>query len=254
MAQKTDYRYALIAGICITALIGVSFLPPISQDTDYHSFADRRMWLGIPNFFNVVSNIPFILIGAFGIGALRAIDRGQLVEAVLPAYFYFFIGVAGVGFGSIYYHLDPGNVTLIWDRLPMTLAFMAFVTIIIAEYLSERLAVWLMYPLLAAGFISVGYWYWTELSGVGDLRWYGLVQFLPLTLLPVVLGLFPPRFSGGGRYGLFFGLYAAAKVFELTDVGVYRMLSGLSGHTIKHLLAAAGCYVFLRQLIERRRL
>jgi hypothetical protein len=34
----------------------------------------------------------------------------------------FFAGVTAVGVGSTYYHLNPDNATLVWDRLPVSLS------------------------------------------------------------------------------------------------------------------------------------
>ena len=50
-----------LAGLGIVSLIGLGFLPPIAQDPLYHAFADQRALLGVPHFWNVVSNLPFVL-------------------------------------------------------------------------------------------------------------------------------------------------------------------------------------------------
>jgi hypothetical protein len=251
---KNDYRLISLGIVVLVAVIGVFWIPPIPQDPAFHRFADRREIMGIGNFFDVASNLPFLLVGLAGVKMLLGVDRSKIVEALLPAYVLFFSGVTLVGVGSIYYHLVPDNHTLIWDRLPMTVAFMAFFSVVVGEYISERAAARLLYPLLAIGVFSVAYWHYTELQGRGDLRLYGLVQFLPLVLLPIILSLFPPRFTNAHYYWIFFGLYGLAKVFEVADHEIYRLLNGVSGHTLKHLIAALGCYVFLRQIVIRRRL
>ena len=53
----------------VTALIAVAglLLPRIPQPQSYHVFADQRSFLGIPNFANVVSNIPFAVVGLWGL-------------------------------------------------------------------------------------------------------------------------------------------------------------------------------------------
>lgn len=251
---KKDYRLFLLGVVALSAVLGVLFVPPISQDSSFHRFADQREVAGVSNFFNVASNLPFIFVGIAGVKMVLTVDRSKLIEALMPAYVLFFSGVALVGVGSIYYHLDPDDRTLIWDRLPMTVAFMAFFSVVVGEYISERAATKLLYPLLAIGVFSVAYWHYTELQGRGDLRLYGLVQFLPLVLLPIILVLFKPRFTNAHDYWIFFGLYGLAKVFEVADHEIYRLLNGVSGHTLKHLIAALGCYVFLRQIVIRRRL
>jgi len=59
-----------------------------------------------------------------------------------------FVGVFLTGIGSSYYHLYPDNRTLVWDRLPMTIAFMALFGAIVGEYISRRAARELFAPLL----------------------------------------------------------------------------------------------------------
>ena len=57
----------ILIGLMVISLAGLLLLPPISQDQSYHQFADQRTLLGVPNFWNVVSNLPFIAIGAAGL-------------------------------------------------------------------------------------------------------------------------------------------------------------------------------------------
>lgn len=42
-------------------------LPPVAQDLNYQLFADQDTWLGMPNFWNVVSNLPFVAVGIYGL-------------------------------------------------------------------------------------------------------------------------------------------------------------------------------------------
>lgn len=253
MPNNLDYRASILIVIALIALILMFFLPAIPQDRLYHHFADQREMLGIKHFFNVVSNLPFILVGLLGVKTLLTVERSKIVDVILPSYVLFFSGVALVGIGSIYYHLDPNNRTLIWDRLPMTLAFMSFFSVVVGEYISEEVGSRLLYPLLLVGLASVLFWHYTESQGHGDLRLYGLVQFLPMLLLPLIWLLYKPRFSHERAYWQFFGLYAVAKAFEVADLSVYQWLHDISGHTLKHLLAALGSYIFLRQIEKRHR-
>ena len=101
----------VLYGLMFISLIALLPLPPLLQNQDYHQFADQRELFGIPNFWNVVSNLPFIAIGAAGL--LRF--HHNAISLVL------FTGIFLTGFGSSYYHLDPNDSTLFWDRLPMTL-------------------------------------------------------------------------------------------------------------------------------------
>ena len=101
----------LLAGLAVAALIGCfAFLHAWPQEEAYHQFADRRSWLGIPNFANVVSNLPFLLVGVAG---LRALARGDHPSTAFGdrwerrAFALLFAAVALVAFGSGYYHAHP---------------------------------------------------------------------------------------------------------------------------------------------------
>jgi len=176
------YRLKIIATIAAVSIIAVFSMDPIAQDQSYHNFSDQRSMINIPNFYNVLSNFPFIIIGITG---MRLVASGQAsggLPELQSVYLTFFVGVFLNGFGSAYYHYHPDNQTLLWDRLPMTIAFMAFFSAIVGETISSQMALKLFVPLLLSGIISVIYWYVTELNGNGDLRAYALVQFLPVLL------------------------------------------------------------------------
>ena len=161
-----------------------------------------------------------------------------------------FAGIALVAVGSAYYHWAPSNATLVWDRLPITVAFMGLTSAVLAETLSVRLGSVLLPPLLIAGAASVFYWALTD-----DLTPYACIQGLPILLLPLMLLLFEPRYTGSVGYLLALGLYAFAKVTELRDHELYRATGGrMSGHTMKHLASAAATLVFYAQLASRKAL
>jgi hypothetical protein len=183
----------------LASLLGLLLLPPIVQNQNYHDFADQRTLFGIPNFWNVVSNIPFIGIGAVG---LWQFGRS-------PATMLLFLGIFLTGFGSAYYHLEPNDQTLFWDRLPMAISFMAILTIAIEERVDRRAGAILLWPMTAIGVFSLLLWHWT-----GDLRLYAWVQFFPCLALPLIFILFAPRFSGTIYWLIAAALYALAKLFE----------------------------------------
>ena len=70
MANRNWPLFLVLLGLMAASLAGLLLLPPIPQDQSYHQFADQRAMLGIPNFWNVVSNFPFIAIGAVGLAAI----------------------------------------------------------------------------------------------------------------------------------------------------------------------------------------
>ncbi len=214
------------------------FIDPVPQDLSYHRFADTTAWLGIPNFVNVFTNAGFILVGFMGLSASRT-KRFALESADMQlAYHVFFIGVGLVGMGSAYYHVNPNNATLLWDRLPMTVSFMALLAMILADTVSPKIGKVLLWPLIGMGVGSVGYWYVTELWGVGDLRPYGVVQFLPMILISVILGLFGTRFMRSSFIWAILGTYLLAKIVEFFDAEIYSITQIISGHSLKHVIAA----------------
>ena len=239
-------------------LVALTFLfDPVSQDPDYHQFADARVILGIANFWNVVSNLPFLVVGGAGLWFLRIKERRGIIHDLYPAYLIFFGGVLLTGLGSSWFHLAPDNSTLVWDRLPMTIAFMALLTIILGEHVCEKSAGRLLGPLLLVGAASVLYWHYTESVGAGDLRAYAIVQFLPMILIPIILLAYPSRFSAQKTYWGMILLYALSKILEYFDYAIYETGTILSGHSIKHVVAAAAPALLLyaikrRQLPENR--
>jgi|SRR5579872_8570 len=245
--QNLKPRVAVLLGVIAVALIALAFVKRIPQDPAYHNFADRRELWGVPNALNVLSNVPFFFVGLAGLWVIVR-RRGELLnrEELYP-YVALFAGVMLVTFGSGYYHLNPNNATLLWDRLPMAVAFMGLMSGLVAERVSVRWGVRLLPLLVALGAASVLYWYWSELVGRGDLRPYGVVQFLPMLLIPMLIWMFPPRYTGAGWYFGVYGLYAVAKVLELFDAEVFHALHSVSGHSLKHCAAAAsiGCLLVM---------
>ena len=168
------------------------------------------------------------------------------------AYVVFFVGVSLTALGSGYYHFDPSNEPLVWDRLPMTISFAGLFAIIIGEFVSLGTARRILVPLLVAGIASVAYWAVTEAAGHGDLRPYAAVQFLPMLLIPIALLIYTPS-TGVKKYFWFMLLfYFLAKVFEFFDTPVFTAGEFLSGHTLKHLFAAGTPATMLYALSRRR--
>ena len=248
-----NWKEWLLIGISLLCGIGtVIFVEPIPQWLEYHQFADDRTMLGIPNALNVLSNLPFLIFGLWGAGILVTAMARHGYEARLFLYFVFFAGFALVAVGSGYYHLWPSNETLVWDRLPMTIAFMALLSAAIAELICPVPAIRLLPVFLLVGVFSVFYWDYTEQIGRGDLRLYGLVQFLPMLLIVLMLWLYerPDHFL---KYIVGAAvLYGVAKIFEVLDQATFRSLIVVSGHTLKHLFASGAGLALVLMLFRRR--
>src|SRR5215472_16775897 len=242
---RGDRRGWLLGGVACVAIAGTLLLPRIPQDPSYHLFADTRTIAGIPNFWNVISNAPFALVGIYGL----IVARRFASRSLWPGYIVFCVGVIAVSLGSSYYHYAPSTPALVWDRLPMSLAFMAVFTLILGDRVNPALARMLLAPLLILGAASVFYWSWTETHGVGDLRPYALVQFLPLLLIALMLWLYQGSRESTAWLWWSFLMYFMAKVAERFDIPIYRAV-GFSGHSMKHLLSAAAVLFALFALLH----
>lgn len=234
MRMSKCWQAWMLGMVAVGGIMAAFWVPPIPQDPQYHRFADSRSLFGVANFCNVFSNLPFLFVGAFGLSRLSWIASSSL----RTSYILFCIGVALVGLGSAYYHYAPSTQALVWDRLPMTLAFMALFSMVVHDRVSERLGNGILWPLIFAGAASVGYWYWSELQGKGDLRAYALIQFLPMLLIPLMLILFAGRSLNSAMLWATLGTYALSKVAEHFDGVIYDIVGMVSGHSIKHLLGS----------------
>ncbi len=231
--------------------IAATITRPIAQDTDYHLFADSRNLFSIPNFWNVISNLLFLVIGATGIVFVSITNKRHKSDRLLLNNFIFFTGIFFTGIGSAYYHLNPSNESLVWDRLPMSISFMSFFSIIIGRFISVKDGKLFLFPLLAVGLTSVIYWYITERSGCGDLRLYILIQFLPMLLIPMIMLFSKSKYDP--KYLWFVLLaYVIAKIFETFDGAVFECGNLISGHSVKHLVAALAPVIFLLDLRQHR--
>ena len=241
-AERRSSLHAL-AFVALLLAAGLAAHGPVAQWVSYHAFADARGWLGLPNAENVLSNLPFALIGAW---AWRALQRAP----GLAAWRLFSAALVATALGSAAYHWAPGNGLLVADRLPIAWACAALLCAFLAERVDARCA---SLPALcaaaAASSASVAWWWFTEQHGVGDLRPYLFVQFLPMLVVPaaLLLKLQPLRHDAvrDATWWTVLGLYGAAKLMELADAPVLKMLVFTSGHTLKHVLAAAAAACLL---------
>jgi len=250
-------RAAMWLLVLITAVVGAvaMVLPPIPQPQWYHMFADQRRLLGIPNFNNVVSNLPFAAVGLWGLVFLIRPSFGRDGRHFLDRrerwpYLFVFGGLILTGAGSSYYHLQPDNMRLVWDRLPLVIVWMSLLAAIVAERISLRAGLMLMPLLLLIGVASVLQWRVSEVQGAGDLRFYAAVQSYSVLFLLIAL-LLPTRYTRGRDLAIVAGLYVLAKILEMLDRPIFEFGHIVSGHTLKHLVAAAAGYWILRMLQKR---
>ncbi len=250
------WRGGLLVASALLCIAVAILLPAMPQPLSYHAFADCRTLWSIPNSLNVLSNVPFLVGGVAGL-ALIFDGRGDFVDPreQLP-YLVFFMGAALTCFGSSWYHLAPDNQRLVWDRLPMTLGFAGLVSAALAERFESNLGRRALWPLLAVGIATVFLWYASERMGRGNLIPYAAYQGWSILVIVLLIALFPARRYSHGHLLIWAAAwYGLAKVLEAADLAVYRTTGGLvSGHTVKHLLAAGAVFAIVRMLRLRRTL
>jgi hypothetical protein len=256
--RAAAFRLRVLALIGLTLAAGGAAVaaPRLAQPRWYHDFADQRCLLGIQHALNVLSNLPFVLVGTLGVlfvasPAARRPGGPFLEPGERLRYAVVFAAIALTGLGSAYYHAAPSNARLVWDRLPLAVAFMAYFAITLAERVHPKGAA-LFLPLVLLGGASVVYWHLSEVHGGGDLRLYLFVQLYPLLATPVIMLLFPPRYTGGADLVAALLCYLAAKALEVLDAQVYARGGLVSGHTLKHLVAGLSAGWLLYMVRKRR--
>ena len=223
---------------------------PIAQLAGYHNFADQQTVSGIPHFADVFSNLGFALVAVWGLWRLAPSRQQAVIRNGWAGYQLFLVGLFLTAIGSSYYHLDPDNARLVWDRLPIALAcagLLAGVHGDVRERDSTRMAVCLVLVAVA----SVVWWYSTELAGAGDLRPYLLLQTLPIVLIPLSQRIYDRPRAERWAFGGALVLYVIAKFAELNDHEIAAVLGSITGHTLKHLLANAATALIVANLVRR---
>ena len=230
--KQLQRRHYFIYASILIPILAYLFLQPIPQDQAYHLFADQRTLWGIPHFGDVMGNLAFMIAGLYG---LKVVIRNPQCACHKTRLMFgiFFSGVFLTAFGSGWYHLQPDDERLVWDRLPMTVAFMGLFAGLISERLDEATGTRLLAPLLVLGAFSVFWW-----SRTDDLRLYAMVQFYPMLALLLILWLLPNRYSHGHYFWAVLGWYVVAKLMEHFDLQIQASLTIVSGHNLKHVIAA----------------
>ena len=241
--------------LTFTALsVAAAFLlPAMPQPIAYHDFADQRDLYGVANFLDVLSNAGFLVAGVAGLAVVLKPGTPFEHSGERWPYVIFFAGLILTALGSGYYHLLPNNERLFWDRLPMTITFMALIAAQIVDRISLKAGLVLLPPLLLTGMASAVYWLVTERAGAGNVVPYGILQAYSVVILLAMAWLYPSRYTRGNDIYWVFLAYALAKVFETFDREFLAVGQVVSGHTLKHVAAAIAGLVVARMLVLRRR-
>jgi uncharacterized membrane protein len=232
----TSRRALGVVSAAFAALVALALLlPTIRQDAQYHLFADQRAWLGVPRAADVLSNLAFIAVGLFGVLRLSASRRPHFGYATEASLWCIAVGFVFTGLGSAWYHLQPNDATLVWDRLPMTIVFAGLFGAGLAERVSARCGLAVLLLMLAVGPLSVFYWAFTT-----DLSLYAVVQFGGMAALLLLLSA-TQRGHDPFPWWTLIAWYGVAKLLEAGDLFVWSATREVvAGHMLKHVTAALG--------------
>lgn len=253
---KRFLKLLILAGITGAAAWFALHVEPVAQDPEYHNFIDQRRFYGIDNFYDVASNLAFIIAALCGFHALkkRWDEDGAFRSNAekVPAAFVF-AGVFATAIGSAWYHLSPDNASLVWDRLAMSVGFMSLFTLMIAERWRGCHAFWMLPLFIAAGIGSVLYWHMTESAGMGDLRPYAFVQYLPAVLLPLIWLMFRNPYTATSWLWVLYIFYVGSKLLEFYDIPVFELSAQtVSGHSLKHIASALAAWALAHHIAVRK--
>jgi len=236
--KQTLIRMGILAVVAAAVMLVALFVPSFRQPQQYHNFADQRVCLlAVPHCGDVLSNIPFLFVGVSG--WLLAFDKSKR-RCVMTfwqwlALMFLSIGLIGTAFGSAYYHWSPNDSRLLWDRIPMAIALSAVLAGSVGERVSGAFGPIMVILVPLMGIICTMWWRVTN-----DLRLYAGFQAACVLLYGGVLCLFPSPYTHEYAGYIPLLLFALARLFEILDHMTWLLtLHFVSGHTLKHLLAAA---------------
>jgi hypothetical protein len=246
---KRSLPMAILFVVAI-AMVGWGRIP---QPPHYHAFADGRVLWGVAHGADVLSNAGFALVGLWGLARLARWHRSPHLEGLRAGAWLFASALLLTAFGSAYYHLAPDNARLVWDRLPIALACAGLLAAAYARTHDNVSSAPLALALAVLGAGSVFWWSFTEARGVGDLRLYLLLQGAPLVLVPLWQWIAGSPLRERLAFAGAILLYVLAKAAEVNDRAFFEALGAVSGHTLKHGLAAGAGAVLLGWLLGPRR-
>jgi hypothetical protein len=239
-------RHYALGAFAVSPAIAVAAMSPVIKGPGFHTYADARYWLGIPNVGDVLSNLPFVIVGIMGLVAARSVTAvpRRLVQL-------FFLAILGIGLGSGAYHVHPIDATLAFDWLPIVVALAWLTALVLSDRVDARAGriAAVVLPALAIG--SVLWWWLGGGTAGGDMRWYAMLQLLFVATVPVVLVLYPKGALSRGDLLLGVGCFVGARVLHANDAAILEA-TGVSGHTLKHLAAGVAAWFVLRAVRRAR--
>ncbi|GAA6142922.1 hypothetical protein [Hydrogenophaga sp. 5NK40-0174] len=211
-----------------------------------HPFVDARSFGGIPNAMDVLSNLPFLLAGIWGLRLLRHPGNAWVVENRSAAS-VFFVGLCLTALGSATYHWAPNAWTLVGDRLGMAVSFAGAMGLVLAHRADRSTAQIAMWGMLLLAAVS------SAMPAVHDqvLPW-AVVQFGGVALILVAAAVRPDASKPRLAVGALIALYLVAKLLEMGDAWAFEATGHwISGHSLKHLVAAMAAWPVCAAIVNR---
>jgi hypothetical protein len=205
----------------------LQWIHPLAQPQGYHQFADTRIFCGVHNGADVLSNLVIFAAGLVNLSWCLKNRGARLLQ--MPGMLTAGLGLVITAAGSAYYHSAPTDVTLVWDRLPMTVVFAGILGMLFSSVTARRVAWSEMGLLVVASVATVFVWVKT-----GCLWPYALLQFGGLAA--IVGSTVARKVDTVSGWWAVIKWYAVAKVFEELDGSVWMLTHHLfAGHALKHI-------------------
>ena len=228
--MRTSASAIVVVGLAAVAIVAVALAGTIVRGPEFHHYADARSWLGIPHAGDVISNVAFVIVAA----RARAWLRDGYAIAVG-------VGVAAIGLGSALYHVAPGDAALAFDWGPIAITLAILSAAVIRDRVGPRAGRRVLGVGTTFAVGSVAWWLASGGTAGGNMAPYVAVQLagivVPALVAVLVRGTIAARWLVLGVV-----VFALARGVAAYDAALLDLL-GVSGHSLKHVLAAlaAGC-------------
>ncbi|KAF3447533.1 hypothetical protein FNV43_RR12719 [Rhamnella rubrinervis] len=241
-------RSRIWGGALLFWLLFMLVTPKISHSPKHHLYADMRNFLGVPNTLNVITNFPFLVVGVLGfVFCIRGDFFNISLRGEVWGWALFYAGTAWVAYGSAYYHLKPGDSRVMWDTLPMMVAYSSLFSSFLVERVGKKIGLSCLFALLFAALLSTAY----ERT-YNDLRLCMMFQLIPCIAIPGMTYVFRPKYSHSKYWLWATGVYLLAKFEAAADRKIYRANRYLiSGHSLHHLCLAIVPFLLSIMLMHR---
>jgi hypothetical protein len=263
--RHLERREACLIGAAVLLLLLALLVPDLAGTAPASAqLADIRTLAGLPNAMDVLSNLPFLVVGLLGLYRLHGLENAHDQSAVPPfvhdelptnaldCAWLFFAGLVLVAAGSAFYHLQPDDaLRLTGDRAAMAVVFAGVIGLAVCDRVSQRAGWPAACIALGAGLLAVAVFQET-----GNVTPWAVVQFGGMALVLAMALLRPaPGATRAMRLklGWILACYALAKACEMADGTIFEATQQLiSGHSLKHLVAALAALPVLQAVSSLR--